>query len=403
MQIELKKTDGGLLQDDGFNPEYRDDERILSKSLRNSGEVKILSYNIFMRPPGVSSDKLGDLKNERLHQIITDVLPHYDIICFQEVFTYLNCRKEKLVEAANQAGFAYEAFPPSHPFWSWYFINSGLLSISRHKIEISDFCNFSHGSGIDGLAYKGIQYMRILVDGKHPMNLFNLHMQAHYDKLDKKNIRSRLNQIFETRSAIEKMLRKHTGYFNLENSNNFLEPIYLIGDFNVCANLHLFEKDGYLDHNEINDHFLEFLEEFHPNDHHFVEYDYLMYILRIPMVGGRQNNKIIEMLQSKYGYHPLTFIGSIHSEFTLEDIEQMKNHDSMDFIFQIVPDGQDVDRLVLQADVRDCQVQPFAVKNRPFKYASDHLGVEFVVKVKQELVNGSTTGKAQLGLRKALP
>src|SRR3990167_2243140 len=312
--------DGALLLRDQDGRDWQEP----LQHVRTPGEVRILSYNIFMRPPGISSDKVGDLKNERLHEIITNVIPRYDVVCFQEVFTACNCRKNKLSEAAKEQGFAHEAFPPSHPFLSLYFLNSGLLTISRHLIAVSDFKNFSNGSGVDALAYKGVQYMRIMVDGKHPMNLFNLHMQAHYDKLDHKNIKTRLNQISEMRKIIEKMLRKHTGFFHLESSNSFYEPIYIIGDFNVCANLHLFEKDGYLEHNEMNDHFFDFLEEFHPNDHHFVEYDYLMYMLRMPLVPGRPNNKMVEMLLAKYGHHPLTFIGNIHSESSLEEIHQMK-------------------------------------------------------------------------------
>lgn len=397
MQQRLEPVSSPLLAN-----RLMEDSDLQPVNIRRPGQVRILSYNIFMRPPGISSDKVGDVKNERLHEIITTVLPSYDVICFQEVFTACNCRKDKLVTAAKDEGYLYEAFPPNPPFFSWYFINSGLLTISRHFIAVSDFCSFSHGSGIDGIAYKGIQYMRIMVDGKHPMNLFNLHMQAHYDKLDQKNIRSRLNQILEMRRSIEKMLRKHTGFFHLETTNEFLEPIYLIGDFNVCANLHLFEKDGYLEHNEMNDHFFDFLEEFHPNDHHFGEYDYLMYMLRIPMVPGRANNRVIEMLQCKYGHHPLTFIGNIHSQHSLDEIRQMKNHDSMDFIFQIVPAGQDVDKLILQADVQDCQVQPFAVNNKPFTFTSDHFGVEFTVKVRQP-IELSQQNRGSLTLKKEEP
>lgn len=357
----------------------------IKESLTNEKDLmmcRILSYNVFMRPPGISSDKVGDVKNERLQGIITNILPKYDIICLQEMFTRLNCRRETLIAAAKDAGLKYFSIPPEQPFFSLYMINSGLLTMSRHKIVATDFIPFANGSGVDRLAYKGVMYSRIeMAPGKY-LNLFNVHLQAHYHSLDKDNITSRLNQILELRKTIELCLRTYTKLFEkIDGHETFEEPIYVIGDFNVCANKHMFSYEGYLRRNTTNDNFFDFIDQSHPEDPNFSEYEYLMYMLRKNFDHTDEPNKVVDFLFDKYGYHPITYIEDIHSEIEV-DIHQMTNHDSMDFIFQIIPPGQDENRIILKSSPTSSQVQPFrSDANSNYKYTSDHLGIEFVVKI----------------------
>ena len=342
--------------------------------------TRILSYNIFMRPPGISSDKLGDLKNERLQKVITHILPKYDIICFQEIFTRLNCRRDKLINAAKDAGYKYFSIPPGQPFFSLYFINSGLLTISRHKILKTEFFPFDHGSGVDRAAYKGIMYSRIEIEPGKVFNLFNVHLQAHYHSEDQDNIESRLNQISEMRRYIEICLTRYTNIDQGPDSDlQFKEPIYIIGDFNVCANKHLFPREGYLRRNTTNAHFYNFIEEAVPADPKFSEYDYLQYMLKRPFSFSTIENLVVDLLKEKYGFHPITFVESIHSTLLDSEFQSLTENDSMDFIFQIVPPNQDAKKLKLQADPSHCQVQAFAVQDMRFKFISDHLGIEFKV------------------------
>lgn len=358
------------------------DDSEIRENLRDEQPVaRILSYNIFMRPPLISSDKVGDLKNERLKYIIENVLPKYDVICFQEIFTRLNCRRERLLEAAKEAGYNYYSIPPEQPFFSLYFINSGLLTISRHKILKTEFLPFHHGSGVDRLAFKGVMYSRMEMDGKI-VNLFNVHLQAHYHHEDHDNIESRLNQISELRRYIETILTKYTDIDQGPDSDAvFSEPIYVIGDFNVCANKHLFRREGYLRRNTTNDHFYTFIEESQPEDPQFSEYDYLIYMLRMPFDCLEAPNSVRDLLKERYGYHPVTFVESIHSEVDDTELHSMREHDSMDFLFQVIPPRQDPSKLKLVADIQSTQVQPFSAKDHGFKFASDHLGVEFSVRL----------------------
>lgn len=53
--------------------------------------VRLLTYNMFMRPPPVKTNAT-DFKDARLDEFVKQ-LDNFDIICFQEVFTTLNTRK----------------------------------------------------------------------------------------------------------------------------------------------------------------------------------------------------------------------------------------------------------------------------------------------------------------------
>ena len=346
---------------------------IINEADLNSN-YKILSYNIFMRPPGISSDKVGDLKNERLDHLISEVLPKYDIVCLQEIFTKLNSRRSKLIEAATELGYKYFSVPPEPPFCSLFFVNSGLLTLSKHRIVVSDFIPFHAGSGVDGVAYKGVLYSRILIDNEHPLNLFNVHLQAHYDHEDHKNIRSRLNQISELKTFMDLFLLKYT---DIARVAEFNEMIYIIGDFNVCANKNLFPKDGYLQRSETTDHFFDFIDEKHPVDHHFSEYDYLMFMLRKPLKGTTEPFTVIDCLEKSYGFHPLTFVHSIHQILDEEALHKVSDQDSMDYIFRIIPSNQNPANVALHASLNDTRIQPFQAKDKEFQFVSDHLGVEF--------------------------
>ena len=204
---------------------------------------RVVSYNVFMRPPGISSDKHGDLKNERLQTMIVDLLPAYDIVCLQEMFNLCNCRRQKLIDAAVKRGFKYYSVPPDAPLFSSYWVNSGLLTLSKVPIVLTKFMPFKAGSGVDKYAYKGLLYSRLSVGKNRFVNLFNVHLQAHYNSDDRDNIQARLDQIVEIRSFVVELLANYAG---LEDGRPFQEAVYLLGDFNVCPYKNIFPKDGYL-------------------------------------------------------------------------------------------------------------------------------------------------------------
>ena len=104
-------------------------EHILNEKLVKRNNIKVLTYNIFLRPPGVKNND-NDWKNERLMDFI-QVINDYDVICLQEVFDFCNNRKHLFVKLASQAGFLYHSYcePPS--FFEKAVVDGGIMILSR--------------------------------------------------------------------------------------------------------------------------------------------------------------------------------------------------------------------------------------------------------------------------------
>jgi hypothetical protein len=96
----------------------------------NRSTIRLLSYNVFLRPPPVKNNE-DDYKNERLADIIHR-LDEYDIVCLQEMFGSFSLRKQTLIKFAKQLGFFFIVEPPSPSFYSSYLIDAGLLILSRY-------------------------------------------------------------------------------------------------------------------------------------------------------------------------------------------------------------------------------------------------------------------------------
>lgn len=66
--------------------------------------IKILTYNFFLRPLCIvnSFSLKGDFKEERLVDFVDNHFNDYDIICFQEVFSWMNNRIQKLIKAGKK-------------------------------------------------------------------------------------------------------------------------------------------------------------------------------------------------------------------------------------------------------------------------------------------------------------
>lgn len=108
---------------------------------------RLLTFNMFMRPPGVKNNE-NDFKNERLDYIIKNVLPLHDIITIQEAFAYANRRIDQLLVAAFEQGFYYHVGSPRHYPWDLGG-DGGLLILSRYPIKKADRIEFSRGVHAD--------------------------------------------------------------------------------------------------------------------------------------------------------------------------------------------------------------------------------------------------------------
>lgn len=107
--------------------------------------IRILSYNFFQRPPFIKNN-FSDYKEVRLSLFITHILPHYDIICLQEMFTYGSSRCRRLIEAAVQkGGLKYHYSSPEKSLLWDACIDGGLLILSKYPLLSCQSLTFPRG------------------------------------------------------------------------------------------------------------------------------------------------------------------------------------------------------------------------------------------------------------------
>ncbi len=157
-----------------------DFKQIDKKLILERGEnkkIKILSYNIFLRPPPVKNNE-NDWKDERLYDFLLE-LKDFDIICLQEMFGTLTTRRQSLIKISSKLGFFYfyEIPPPS--FFSKNIIDGGLLILSRFPIVDTDFQPYTY-SVLDCIfGQKGCLFVKIKIKDSY-LAIINTHLQASY-------------------------------------------------------------------------------------------------------------------------------------------------------------------------------------------------------------------------------
>lgn len=190
--------------------------------------IRILTYNIFLRPPLVKNNE-DDWKDERLDDFLK-MLHNYDIICLQELFGVYNSRKTKLIRAAVKNGFFYFVEADSPSFFSKYISDGGILILSRFPIKKYSSYNFTHGVLSDSIASKGALYAQIEV-GNSLIHIFNVHTQASYSNdipdLFIASFKTRMDQIDQLSKFIRDIL--------LTEYNEKTDLTVLCGDLNVNA------------------------------------------------------------------------------------------------------------------------------------------------------------------------
>jgi endonuclease/exonuclease/phosphatase family metal-dependent hydrolase len=211
---------------------YQEDSqnRLLSRE-----NIKVLTYNIFLRPPPVKNNE-NDWKDERLVDFC-DNFEKFDIICLQEMFGAFNSRKQSLIRNATKAGFFFYIDSSSPTFVSKYMVDGGLVILSRFPIVSFSFCPYRYGVIADSLSQKGLLYAKIMIKDSF-LFLFSTHLQASYFDSGENHFivscETRMDQI----SQVNKMI---AGLLKDENySPN--DKILLVGDFNVDAHSFEFKK-----------------------------------------------------------------------------------------------------------------------------------------------------------------
>ena len=160
---------------------------------------RILTYNIFVRPPLINS-RSGDEKDIRLNEFIRR-MDKFDIICLQEMvsgccamtgdleytseliwctqFGSFTWRRKRLFREARARGFAHCVASEA----SWWdclrgkLVDGGLCVLSRHPLDGVGFAEFKNGADLDGLMRKGVLWAVVAKS----FVLVTTHLQAIYE------------------------------------------------------------------------------------------------------------------------------------------------------------------------------------------------------------------------------
>lgn len=188
-------------------------------------ELKILSLNVFLRPPLVQ-EPMGDYKNERLELILRDVVPLFDVLGLQEMFGW-SLRIKKLLKKSKKLGF-HSKLGCSTSIFKGKLVDSGLVTLTKWPIITHERMMFRNCADVDRIASKGVLYT--MLESTHVVHFFHTHMQASYPSAPcfisktpclESDVKLRLLQLDEMIEFIESCLE-----------NKPKGAVILAGDFN---------------------------------------------------------------------------------------------------------------------------------------------------------------------------
>jgi hypothetical protein len=123
-------------------------------------DIRLLSYNIFIRPPGVNNNG-NDHKTERLRLFVKKFV-NYDIICLQEMFGFSR-RKGSVFRAAEKAGLVYRTrSDKKSAYTEGRFLDAGLVILSRFSIVRSAFYTYPIAVSLHELTVRWLHQSCIL-------------------------------------------------------------------------------------------------------------------------------------------------------------------------------------------------------------------------------------------------
>ena len=304
------------------------------------GPIRLLSLNLFLRPPLISNPS-GDYKEARRIQFCRSILPSYDIVCLQEVFGLMSSRKAKIIAAAKALGYAYSVESPNPGFFGSHLIDGGLLILSRYPILEWEFRPFEFAIFPDTLADKGVLYCKLDIEGV-PLQLVTAHTQSAYETSDMD-----LYRLY--RSVTLRQIGKIAEFIREKRSKTGL--IVLVGDLNVNALAGKKpQSDPAMDEYAA---MMSVLQDLHPSD----------------------------VLYEACGFHPATH-GRLSNgepeETVLTEAAAQGKEEALDYLFTFnESEGE------LGVDRTHTRVDPLFVQGHPFTQISDHAAILTVLKLKQ--------------------
>jgi endonuclease/exonuclease/phosphatase family metal-dependent hydrolase len=171
-------------------------------------EVKVLTWNVFLRPAFLHDDQMGRVDSIAAHLIANE----YDVLALQEVF-HEKSRKQ-LIQKLDSC-YPYHLAPKKT---SVFKINSGLMIFSKYPIVESGHSFFDNLKAADRLSSKGVQWASVKVKGDTIL-IANTHLQAGTEE-----------KFQEVRSAQYKKAKETLNAFHASIS------CVLLGDLNTDKN-----------------------------------------------------------------------------------------------------------------------------------------------------------------------
>jgi endonuclease/exonuclease/phosphatase family metal-dependent hydrolase len=342
-----------------------DDQYIDKSSILSRQNIKLLSYNIFIRPPPVKNNE-NDWKDERQVDFIK-LLDNFDIVCLQEMFGSLSSRRQELIKYAYKSGLFFYVDVPAPSFFSKSVIDAGLIILSRFPILESEFRPFKYTVLACTLVEKGILYSKIKIKDTN-LIIFNTHLQATYfqtkNGLFDSCVKTRISHIEETCEFIREII---------DGRNITAEDrIILLGDFNVDAHNHKNKKKLLGEKSEM----------FNFQD----EYCILVNELN-------KYFKTNDLWHKKYNEHPYTYgitaegYGSPYDQ-VLTDKSDIENPQTLDYMFEIYINNKDEEKSLenkkLEVIYDSMKVEEFLVKFKPYQTLSDHFGISIELEYKNK-------------------
>mmetsp|Transcript_3816 Transcript_3816/g.7287 ORF Transcript_3816/g.7287 Transcript_3816/m.7287 type:complete len:381 (-) Transcript_3816:2087-3229(-) len=149
-------------------------------------ELRILSYNVFIRPPLVSSHG-NDYKLERLSLLLEELADNshgFDVVCLQELFPLGSPWRDEFVAATKRLGFFHSVSLPlgidAVGFCPPKILSGGCTILSRYPMVDTDSLIYSDSlmCSIDAVVAKGVLYALIRLPSSELLHVFTTHMQA---------------------------------------------------------------------------------------------------------------------------------------------------------------------------------------------------------------------------------
>ncbi|EER16630.1 hypothetical protein Pmar_PMAR019309 [Perkinsus marinus ATCC 50983] len=186
-----------------------DELEILHETSNIVDNVRILSYNIFIRPPAprFTHNVDDDYKDQRLEEFIKFYLQRYHVVCLQEMFGAFSARRKRLIARARRMGFRWKVTSPQRRS-SGFLVDGGCIILSRLRIVRSRAIVYQPGVFSDQLAAKVLSGALYALLNPAPgvfIHLFSTHLQASYsDKAGEVAAKIRQSQIDELVDFIKK-------------------------------------------------------------------------------------------------------------------------------------------------------------------------------------------------------